>query len=288
VQVKARMGGKPAADLRGLVGRAVVEDEVDVEVFGNLLLDRLQELVELDRAVSLVQGADHLARGEIQRRVQARGAVALVVMGRALRRAGQHRQDRPGPIQRLNLRFFIHAQHRRALGRVQVQATDVVDLLDELRVGGELELLLTVRLQRERLPRPPHRVLRNAQMRRQRARRPVRGVLGRGLERGDHDPFDLLIGDRPRLPRPRLVQQSLQSGRGEALAPLRDRRTRDTQLLGDLRIRQTISRRQHDPRAPRQRLRGLAPPRPRLQAGAFILRELDCNSSRSRHARPIP
>ena len=152
VQVKARVGGQPAPDLRGLVGRAVVEHEVHVEVLGDLLVDRLQELVELDRAVTVVQPADHLAGGEVERRVQAGGAVALVVVGRALGRAGQHRQDRLGAIQRLDLALLIHAQDDRALGRVQVQAADVIDLLDELRVGGELELLLAVRLQPERLP----------------------------------------------------------------------------------------------------------------------------------------
>ena len=49
---------------------------------------------------------------------------------------------------------------------VQVQATDVIDLLHKLRIGRQLELLLAVRLQTEGLPGPPHRILRDTQMRR--------------------------------------------------------------------------------------------------------------------------
>jgi hypothetical protein len=62
--------------------------------------------------------------------------------------AGEHRQVRCGAIERLDLPLLIHAQHDRALGRVEVQPDDVVDLVDEQRVLGQLERLLAVRLQR--------------------------------------------------------------------------------------------------------------------------------------------
>jgi hypothetical protein len=111
--------------LRGLVGRGVVEDQVDIELGGDLLVECLQELLELDRAVAGVEFADHLARDDVLRRVQAGGPVPLVVVGRALWRAGKHRQDRPGAIQRLDLGLLVDRQDHRPLGRVQVQADDV-------------------------------------------------------------------------------------------------------------------------------------------------------------------
>jgi len=80
------------------VGGGVVEDEVDVEVGRDLAVDRLEELLELDRAVAGVQRPDHLTGGDVQCRVEARGALALVVVGRALRCAGEHRQDRRAAI----------------------------------------------------------------------------------------------------------------------------------------------------------------------------------------------
>ena len=115
---------------------------------------RGQELLELDRAMAGVQRADDLAGAEVQRGVEARGAVALVVVGGALGEPGQHRQDRRGAIQRLDLGLLIDAEHDGALGRVEIEPDDVADLGDELRIPGELERLLAVRLQPERPPDP--------------------------------------------------------------------------------------------------------------------------------------
>jgi hypothetical protein len=44
VQVKARVGGEPAPDLGRLVGGAVVEHEIDVQVLGDVLVDGLRNL----------------------------------------------------------------------------------------------------------------------------------------------------------------------------------------------------------------------------------------------------
>src|SRR5215212_7563866 len=56
---------------RRLVCAAVIENEMDLESGGDLAVDRGQELLELDRAVAGVQPADHLAGGEVKRRVEA-------------------------------------------------------------------------------------------------------------------------------------------------------------------------------------------------------------------------
>ena len=56
-------------------------------------------------------------------------------MGGALGGAGEHRQDRAGTVERLDLALFIDAEHDGAFGRVEGEPADVVDLLDELRVG---------------------------------------------------------------------------------------------------------------------------------------------------------
>jgi hypothetical protein len=112
----------------------VVEHQVDVKLGWDLAVDGLQELLELDRAVAGVQGADDLARREVQGGVEAGGARALVVVAGALGHAGQHRQDRRAAIQRLDLGLLIDTQHDRALGRVEVQTHDVADLVDELWV----------------------------------------------------------------------------------------------------------------------------------------------------------
>ncbi len=44
------VSGEPVTDLWGLVGRGVIQDEVNVEVCWNFAVDGVQELLELDRA----------------------------------------------------------------------------------------------------------------------------------------------------------------------------------------------------------------------------------------------
>jgi hypothetical protein len=44
---------------------------VHIELGGHFLVDRLQELLELDRAMAGVKPADDLAGGELERREQA-------------------------------------------------------------------------------------------------------------------------------------------------------------------------------------------------------------------------
>ena len=225
-----------------------------------------------------------------KRGVEAGGARALVVVGRALGRAGQHRQDRRGAVERLDLGLLVDAEHDGALGRVEVEADDVADLGDELRVLGELPRLLAVRLQPERLPDPVHRRLGQADLARHRARRPMRRVPRRGLQRLDDHLLDLLVGDRPRLPRPRLIDQPIQAMLGETRERhLRDHRPLHPEPLGDLGVLQTLGRQQHDPRALRQRLRARAPPRPRLQLRALLARSAQsATATRIGHTPPIP
>ena len=70
---------------------------------------------------------------------QAGGAVPELVMGAAGGQPGAHRQHRRGPVQGLNLRLFVHADHDRLVRGVQIQAHHVADLGVEFGVGGELE-----------------------------------------------------------------------------------------------------------------------------------------------------
>lgn len=53
--------------------------------------------------------------------------------------ARHHRQYRRRAVQRLDLGLLVHAQDQRLLRRVEVEPDDVADLVDELRVVGQLE-----------------------------------------------------------------------------------------------------------------------------------------------------
>jgi hypothetical protein len=69
--------------------------------------------------------------------------------------AGQHeRQDRGAAVEGLDLGLLIDAEHDRGVGRVQIQPNDVSHLVDELRIGGQLERLCQMGLETEGPPDP--------------------------------------------------------------------------------------------------------------------------------------
>ena len=198
--------------------------------------------------------------------------------------AWPHRQDRPGPVQGLDLGLLIHADNDRVLRWCQVEAHDVADLGFELRIGGELEPLGAVRLQTELPPQDRDRVmadadaLRPAQPLRQPPARPMRharclqGPRGRGHGR-DEDLAHHLIGQH-RL-RPAWTWRVLQPGQpglGILAAPLDDRRLRATRTLSDLRAGQPIRSQQHDPGPLHDPGRGPFQPGPPLQFRPVTIR----------------
>ena len=110
--------------------------------------------------------------------------MALVVVGDALDIAEAHRQHRLGALQRLALALLVHADHQRVVRRAQVQADHVAQLLDEERIGGQLEALGAMRLQAEQLEVALHAGLGDTGLGGHRAHAPVRRAIGRlGVQR---------------------------------------------------------------------------------------------------------
>ena len=160
-----------------------------------------------------MQGGDHGAIGGVERREQAGGAVADVVVGALLGHARHHRERRLGPGQGLDLGLLVHRQHDRALGRVQVEPDDVEDLLHEQRVVGQLERLGAVRLELERLPDPPDTRARQPDSARPSSPATSASRSPAWTPTCDHDHvLDLLGGDRRRTTRARIVGQPVQTG----------------------------------------------------------------------------
>ena len=85
------------------------------------------------------------------------GAVALVVVGAPLHLTRPHGQHRLCAVERLDLALLVDAEHKRTLGRVEIEAYDVAHLVDELRVARQLEALDPMRLQAEGAPDAVHR-----------------------------------------------------------------------------------------------------------------------------------
>jgi len=197
-------------------------------------------------AVARLARPGDLPGRDLQRREQGRGAMAFVVVRATLRQARLHGQHRSGPVQRLDLRLLIDAQHDRVLRRRQVEPDDIDDLADQLRVGGELERLNPPWRDAVVTPRLRHGPVTDPQVPAQESARPVGQpvLLRRRLERrGD----DVAVIDRPRATRARIIVQPRDPLRGVPIAPVDHRRARHPDLHRDRRVRLTVCGQQHDP-----------------------------------------
>jgi hypothetical protein len=58
-----------------------------------------------------------------------------------------HRQNWLSSLERLALTLLVDAQNKRAFRRIQVQTDEIAQLLDEQRIGRELEGFGAMRLQ---------------------------------------------------------------------------------------------------------------------------------------------
>src|SRR5215203_5480473 len=112
VKCKAIRGlrGQPGLDGRVFVGGVVVTDQMQLlsRVGLRHLLEELQELlVAVSGQARLLDPAGRDFEGG----EQGRGAVPHVVVGGALGQPRADRQDRRGPVQRLDLRLLINTEH---------------------------------------------------------------------------------------------------------------------------------------------------------------------------------
>jgi hypothetical protein len=183
----------------------------------------------------------------------------------AFRNTRHHRQHGLGPVQGLDLRLLVHAEDQCSFRRVQVEAHDVADLVDEERVRGQLERLGPVRGECECPPDPGDRRLRHAGGGSHRSGRPMGGVLRPLLECLDDDPLDVSVTDLPRCTRPRFVGQAVQAPFDEPPPPGSDRVRGNIQPTGHLQNRVPFGALQHDPRTLGQGLGRRTPTHPPLQ-----------------------
>ena len=94
-----------------------------------------------------MHAADDLAVEHVERGEQRRRAVALVVVGHGAGAALLHRQAGLGAVERLDLALLVDREHDGMGRRIDIEPDDVAQLVDELRIVGELELPDPVRLQ---------------------------------------------------------------------------------------------------------------------------------------------
>src|SRR6202521_4534393 len=178
---------QPLHDVGMLVGGIVVDNDMDRLFLGHSGLDEVQKPDELLMAMALHALANNLAFKDIERREQGGNAMALVIMGCGAGAPLLHRQTRLGAIKCLNLALLIDRQDNGVVGRIDVEADDLVQFGRKLRIVGQLELAHPVRLEAMSTPYPLHRADANPGRFRHRRTAPVTGSRWRASQRqGDH------------------------------------------------------------------------------------------------------
>ena len=187
--------------------------------------------------------SDHGSVEDIERGEQSGRAVALVVMGHRPAFSGLERQARLRAVERLDLAFLVDRDDQRVLGRVHVEADDVLDLLGELGIVGALKGANAVRLQSMRLPQALHGAQADADGFGHGAAGPMRGVAGRFGAGQVHNLGDDLGRKRSaaRLARP-VAQQAFDTLLGVSRLPAPDRGSADARAPRHLLHGQAVGR----------------------------------------------
>ena len=139
VQLETRMALEPTLHGRCLVCGVVVEDQVEVEMRERLSVDLLQERQELFGAMARQAFPDDLAGRHIECREQRRGPVTLIVVCHGAGTALLDGQARLRAIESLNLALLVDGKHQGFLGRIEIEADDILHLLGEVWIVGGLK-----------------------------------------------------------------------------------------------------------------------------------------------------
>ena len=269
VKMKTGTLGQPPVDRGRLVRRVVVQDKMDIERRGNLLVDDGEELFELDGAMTLITLTDHLSRLDIEGGEKRCGPVSAVVVCATLGKTGAQGKDRLGAIERLDLRFLVHAQHQGSVRRVHVEPDNVAHLVDKQWICRELERFRAMRLKRKRSPNARDRRLGQTGGFGHRPRAPVRGMRWRAFEGERNHSFDILIGHLSWRPGPRFVQQTVEATSEEALSPIADDALGHADPLSDFGVAHAGRAQHNDARSSSQGVRSLSTPHPLFKAASF-------------------
>ena len=141
MQMESGMAFKPRFDLGMLVGRVIVHDQMQVQLWRGLVINQFQKLDPLLMAVTIHAGPNDAPFGHLQSSEQGRGPVAFVVVGHGSQSSLDQGQSGLGSVQRLNRCFLIGAQHQRVFGRVEIQAHHIDDFFNKLFVPAHFERL---------------------------------------------------------------------------------------------------------------------------------------------------
>ncbi|TKS58407.1 MAG: hypothetical protein EWM73_03544 [Nitrospira sp.] len=271
VQLEPRMSLQPACHAGVFVRSIVVHDQMHIKPGQRVGIDLLEEPNELLVPMPRHAVANDRAIEHAQGREQRGGAVALVVVRHGSAAALLQGEARLGAVEGLDLAFLVDTQDQGFVRGIEVQADDIVELLDKMLVAAQLEGLDQMRL--EVVPFPdaadgglaqPVRLGHAAGT--PMGRRGRRGVEGR-LDHRAHRPLrDARDTSRARG----VLFQSRTAKSQKPLSPQLHRRAGDTQLVGDVLTQAALGGQLDNPCAVHQSHGDAPPVRPGGEGDAFI------------------
>src|SRR5450756_1036003 len=267
---------QPLTHLRMLVGCVVVDDSVDRLLDRDLRLDGIEEADELLVPVALHVAADDGTVEDVESSEQRGRTMAFVVMGHRSSTARQHRQTRLGAVERLDLALLIDRENDGMGWWIDIEAYNIAQLVDKLRVGGELELFHPVRLKAVRTPDPLDGTRADIDDLRHNCGGPV-GLLYWRLGLGErHDAFGDVRSQRTDARGACIIaQEAVVTRLHEAFLPAPHTGLRFSGPAHDLIGAKTVRAQQHDLSPPNMLVWGVAIPRESLQTAAISGLESD-------------
>lgn len=154
VHREARMPSQPPLHLGMFVGRVIIGNEMDREVFGRFPVDLLQETQPLDMCVSRLSATDNFSFQIMKRRKQRGGSVAIIIVRLGADMPNAKRQAGLCALPCLTLALRVAAQNQCVFRRMERQANHVPAFFFEARIVGKLARAGEVRFDGVGCPKP--------------------------------------------------------------------------------------------------------------------------------------
>lgn len=248
------------------VGPIVVNDQMQVEPRRRFSVDSLEETDELLVSMPWHAITDDFAIEHTQSRKQRSCAVALVVVRHGPTSAFLQGKTRLGTVEGLNLTFLVDTQDQGPVRWIEVQADDIIELLDELFIAADLESFGQMRFQAVSIPNPFHSHPADPLRFRHAAYAPMSCIRWSRMQCGLHDGSDFVLGDaRNATWSWCILAEPFQTKGKKTLSPELDRRSGNLQCMCDVLVEDTIRSHRDDLSALNQTQGNTPPACPHIQ-----------------------
>ena len=247
VKVESGITPLPGFDFRMLMSGVIIADDVDLLVGRCRFDNQVEEADTFLVPVLFHAGSKDTAVGRIHRGEERGGSVAFVIVSQRFATSFLERESRLSAIQGLDLAFFIAGQHDAVFRRVDIEANNVLELLLEMLVVGELEGSYPVRFNPVCSPYPAHARRANSNFAGHGCPAPMGSSIGLFFQRKADDSRFGRGRKRRDTAWPGFVfENALNSSLGIAVSPTPHFHLVLAKLQGDLLVLEAVSSQQND------------------------------------------